>query len=60
MINIKEVDEEIKNLESKDYLTYDICNKLAMLYIVKNNYKPPKQQQQQNDNIEIDLSKSVK
>ena len=42
MINIEEINEEIKRLENKDYLTYDIVNKLAALYTVKNNYKPTK------------------
>lgn len=40
MIDINEVYEEINKLENKDYLTYDIVNKLAVLYIVKDHYKP--------------------
>ena len=37
MLNIDEINKEIERLEHKDYLTYDICNKLAMLYIVKDH-----------------------
>lgn len=38
MINIEEIDKEIENLEHKDYLTYDIVNKLAALYTVKDYF----------------------
>jgi len=54
MINIHEIEEEIKKLESKDYLTFDICNKLAMLYTVRNNYKPL-----ENNKMELEMSKSA-
>lgn len=40
MLNIEEINEEIEKLEHKEYLTYDICEKLAILYTVRNNYKP--------------------
>ena len=39
MTKIEEIEEEIKKLENKEYLTYDICNKLAILYIVKDHMK---------------------
>ena len=35
MLNINEINKEIERLEHKDYLTYDICQKLATLYIVR-------------------------
>lgn len=40
MLDIEEINEEIEKLENKEYLTYDICEKLAILYTVRNNYKP--------------------
>ena len=40
MIDINEIHEEIKKLENCDYTTYDICKKLAILYIVRDHYKP--------------------
>ena len=56
MLNMNEINEEIKKLENKDYLTYDICNKLAILYTVKNNYKPSQQQPARN-NMDLEVSK---
>ena len=46
MLNMNEIHEEIHKLESCDYTTYDICKKLAILYTVKNNYKPAQTQAQ--------------
>jgi hypothetical protein len=40
MIDIKEIHEEIKKLESCECTNYDICNKLAILYIIRDHYKP--------------------
>ena len=40
MIDINEINEEIKRLESKDHTTYDICEKLAALYMVRDHFKP--------------------
>ena len=34
MINIKEIEEEIEKLKNCDCTTYDVCKKLAILYIV--------------------------
>lgn len=38
MIDIEEIKKEIKSLEDCNKTTYDVCNKLAVLYTVKNNY----------------------
>ena len=38
MIDIKEINEEIYKLENCDCTTYDICRKLAILYIVKDHF----------------------
>ena len=35
MTKMEEIEQEIKKLENKDCLTYDIVHKLADLYIVK-------------------------
>ena len=35
MNKLEEIEQEIKKLESKDYITYDICSKLADLYICR-------------------------
>ena len=39
MINMNEIEEEIKRLEECDCTTYSICEKLAILYIVRAHYK---------------------
>ena len=38
MIDIKEVEKEIEKLENKD-TSYSICEKLAILYIVRDHLK---------------------
>ena len=38
MLNIEEIHEEIKKLENCDHTTYEVCQKLAILYTVRNNY----------------------
>ena len=35
MTKMEEIEQEIKKLEEKEYLTYDIVHKLADLYTVK-------------------------
>lgn len=37
MLNIEEINEEIKKLEESECTTYSICQKLASLYIVKDH-----------------------
>lgn len=39
MLNMDEINQEITKLEHKDYTTYDVCQKLAILYTIRNNYK---------------------
>ena len=38
MINIDEINEEINKLEESECTTYPICQKLAILYIVKDHF----------------------
>ena len=38
MLNMDEIHQEIEKLENCDYTTYDVCKKLAILYIVKDHY----------------------
>lgn len=38
MIDIKEIEKEIQSLEDLGYINYSICNKLAMLYTIKDHY----------------------
>lgn len=38
MLDMSEIHEEIKKLEDCDCTNYDVCKKLAILYIVKNYY----------------------
>lgn len=38
MIDIKDIEKEIEKLENSDCVTYNICDKLAMLYIVRDHY----------------------
>lgn len=37
MLNMDEIHKEIKRLEECKYTTQDICNKLAILYIIKDH-----------------------
>ena len=37
MTKLEEIEQEIKKLEEKENLTYDIVYKLAILYIVKDH-----------------------
>ena len=39
MINMDEINEEIDKLEQCDRTTYPLCEKLAILYTVRNNFK---------------------
>lgn len=39
MLDMKEINDEIKKLESTDCTTYNICDKLAKLYIVRDHYR---------------------
>ena len=41
MLNMEEIHKEIKNLEECDKTTYDVCKKLAILYIVRDHMKMP-------------------
>lgn len=38
MIDINEINEEIKKLEESECTTYPICQKLAILYIVRDHF----------------------
>ena len=39
MLNLAEINEEIKSLEECECTTYSVCSKLATLYIVRDHYK---------------------
>jgi hypothetical protein len=39
MIDIAEIEKEIKKLENSDCTTYGVCDKLAKLYIVRDHLK---------------------
>ena len=38
-MNMTEINREIKALEDCDCTTYSVCNKLAILYIIRDHYK---------------------
>lgn len=38
MLNIDKINEEIKALEDSHYTSYGVCEKLAMLYTVRDHY----------------------
>ena len=40
MINIDEINEEITKLENCNCTTYPICQRLAILYTVRDHFKP--------------------
>lgn len=56
MINIKEINEEIKHLENSDCTTYKVCEKLAILYIVKHYFE---KEHGQENNTEMVKSSPV-
>ena len=37
MLNIKEINQEIKTLENSEITSYPICQKLAILYTVRDH-----------------------
>ena len=39
MIDLNEIHAEIDKLENSEHTTYSICEKLAILYIVRDHYK---------------------
>lgn len=39
MLNLDEINEEIVKLEQCDCTTYQVCEKLAILYTVRDHYK---------------------
>lgn len=38
MLNMDEIHKEIKKLENCDCTSWDVCKKLAILYIIKDHY----------------------
>lgn len=42
MLNMEEIHKEIKKLEECNCTTYDVCKKLAILYIVRDHYSETK------------------
>jgi len=40
MLNLDEINEEIAKLEECNCTTYQVCEKLAILYTVRDHYKP--------------------
>ena len=38
MLNIDEIHEEIKKLENCNCTSWDVCKKLAILYIIREHY----------------------
>lgn len=38
MLDMEEIDEEIKVLENADCTTYSVCERLAILYTVKEHF----------------------
>lgn len=53
MINIKEIEEEITKLENCNCTTYNVCSKLADLYIVKHYF------QKKEDNVDMKAMSSM-
>ncbi len=51
MVDINEINEEIKKLENSDCTTYSLCQKLASLYIVREHL--PKEEQKIMPAMEI-------
>ena len=49
MINMDEINDEIKRLEECEYTTYGTCQKLALLYIVRDHYKPEQKVKKNHD-----------
>ena len=51
MIDINEINMEIKKLENSDCTTYGVCDKLAKLYIVRDHLKDIKTEPQRKVGI---------
>lgn len=41
MTKLEEIEQEIKKLEGMSCITYDICHKLADLYVVRDHLREP-------------------
>ena len=39
MLNMEEINAEIAKLEKSDCTSYEVCRKLAILYIVRDHYR---------------------
>ena len=50
MLDMNEIYEEIANLE-QCHTSYDVCKKLAILYIVRDHYRQPVEVENKNETI---------
>lgn len=58
-MNITEINREIKALEDCDCTTYSVCNKLAILYIIRDHYKGEDSMAVKSSPIETKMSSSM-
>lgn len=50
MLDLETINNTIEELEKSDKLTFDICNKLASLYIIRENlYRSRNRNKSKND-----------
>ena len=52
MINLDEVEREIKELEARGDTTYSLCERLAWLYIVRDHIRPERADTRKTQELE--------
>lgn len=56
MLNMSEINREIKALEDCGCTTYSVCNKLAILYIIRDHYKGEDSSAMKSSPMEVKIS----
>lgn len=60
MIDMKEIQEEIDKLENCDCTSWQVCNKLATLYIVRAHYQGEKEPAEMKSMSQSPMMSSIK
>ena len=60
MLNMDEIHKEIEKLENCDCISWDVCKKLAILYIIREHHKNSSSQKDNELNISMSSPMSVK
>lgn len=60
MLNMDEIHEEIKKLENCNCTSWDVCKKLAILYIIREHYNNSPIQKDTGLNMSMSSPMSIK